>query len=243
MITNKRQAEDRGDDVTNDILSIMMRARDEDGRGMSDDELNSEVRTLLFAGHETTAVSLTWVLYALSLHPEIQQRLRDEVCAHWPDVEPHVTSERAESMPYLNAVVKETLRLYPAAPMVLRRAVKDDTIAGYRIPAGTRIVLGLGAMMRLPELYPEPEKFNPDRFMQESGPGASQQPNPYLFLPFAIGSRMCIGYKFAILQLKMALCHVIRRFQFEPVPDRKYKRKANITMKPDPELILRMRTL
>ena len=137
---------------------------DETGQGMDQDELHSQVFVFLFAGHDTTSVALSWTLYFLAQYPDVQDKLRREVQDTLKDQE--LEWETYEAMEYLTAVVNESLRLRTPVPLFRRKAVQDDNILGHNIPAGSLIIIPPYIMHRKPEYWTDPEKFNPDRFLE-----------------------------------------------------------------------------
>lgn len=191
----------------NDLLSKLMLARDEEtGEAMSDVLLRDESITMFFAGHETTARTLTFAWYALAKHPEVAGRLRDEIDAVLGDREPSV--EDLKRMPYTLQVIKETLRLYPAAPLYARDALQDDVIGDKRIVAGSSVVLSPFLTHRHPEFWQAPERFDPDRWTPERE--AAQ--HPYAYHPFAAGQRICLGNTFSLFESHVLLAMLARRF-------------------------------
>lgn len=183
----------------NDILSLMMAARDEEGHPLSDAELKDELLTLLFAGHETTATSLAWALYELHRQPAVRERLSTALAELGPDPDPMAIA----ALPYLNAVCQETLRKYPVLPVLFSRVADRATdIAGYEIPAEKRILLGLYLVHHCQVLYPNPQAFQPERFLE-------RQFGPAEYFPFGGGSRRCIGAALAQLEIKLVLAMVL----------------------------------
>ncbi|XP_071088037.1 uncharacterized protein [Haliotis cracherodii] len=241
VISNKQEVlkECTDESKLSDLLSMLLLARDtESGEGLSRQQLRDHVMTFMLAGHETTATSMTWCLLKLSEFPEIQKRLRDEVTATLPPRGQPITVEHLEKMPYLACVIKETLRLYPAAPMTFRTAVHDDVINGYSIPAGTIINIHVGALQRNPAYWTDAEEFKPERFMDDS------KLHSYAWLPFVAGPRMCIGYKFALMEMKVILAILFQEFDFKlSNPDQIYKKRQRITMRPEPALKLKAKVL
>ncbi|XP_046563385.1 cytochrome P450 monooxygenase 169-like [Haliotis rubra] len=241
VISNKQKALEECTDESklSDLLSMLLLARDtESGEGLSRQQLRDHVMTFMLSGHETTATSMTWCLLKLSQCAEIQKRLCDEVTAILPPKGQPITIEHLEKMPYLACVVKETLRLYPAAPMTFRTAVNDDVLNGYFIPAGTIINIQVGALHRNPAYWTDPEEFKPERFMDDS------KVHPYSWLPFVAGPRMCIGYKFALMEMKVILAILFREFDHKlSNPDQIYKKRQRITMRPDPAPKLKAKVL
>jgi len=173
-----------------DVLSMLLAARDEEGRSMSDNELVDEMKTLLVAGHETTATALTWTVLELLQNPEVLRRLRAELA---------IGSDE-----YLDAVVKESLRLHPIVPMVGRRLQAEATVGGRVYPKGTVLAPSIYLTQRNPDVWAEPQRFDPSRFI-----GA--KPNPYEFLPFGGGVRRCIGLAFALFEMKQVLRQIAVR--------------------------------
>jgi cytochrome P450 len=166
---------------------------------MSDQELRDELMTLLVAGHETTATSLSWAVERLIRHPEKLARLQAEL------------DEGKDE--YLDAVVKETLRLRPVLPVVLRDLQQDVEIGGHHLPAGTRVACSITIMHRRPELYPNPHAFEPERFLDA-------KPGTYTWIPFGGGIRRCLGASFALFEMKQVLPAIIQDLHLEPVEAR-----------------------
>lgn len=187
-----------------DVLSMLLAARDEEGQALDDESLVSEMKTLLVAGHETTATSLTWTMMELLQHPAALRRAREEV----------LTS--GSSGPYLEAVVRESLRLHPVVPLVGRRLKAPATVGGRRYPAGTVLAPSIWLTQRNPRVWPEPDRFDPERFL-------GWKPNPYDFLPFGGGVRRCIGLAFALFEMKEVLARILDRTELTLAPGYKPK--------------------
>jgi len=179
-----------------DILSLLLQARYEDGSAMSDVELRDELMTLLVAGHETTATSMAWALERLVRHPDKLARLTDEVTAGEED--------------YLDAVVKETLRLRPVLPIVVRRLTAPLEIGGRLLPAGVSVAPCIYLMHRRADIYPEPNRFRPERFLHTPA-------GTYTWIPFGGGVRRCLGASFALFEMKTVLSTIVSRRQLAPV--------------------------
>jgi cytochrome P450 family 135 len=171
-----------------DILSLLMQARDEDGQPMTDGELRDELVTLLLAGHETTATSVAWAIERIVRHPEKLARLVAEI-----DAGAEQGGER-----YANAVVNETLRVRPVVPVVARMLTQEFELAGYRLPAGTRVMPSIYLTNRNPRVYEHPDEFRPERFLDNA-------PDTFAWIPFGGGIRRCIGASFAQLEMKLML--------------------------------------
>jgi cytochrome P450 len=192
-----------------DLLTLLLAAQDEEsGSGMSDKQVRDEAMTLFVAGHETTAIALSWAWHLLAQHPDCYARLRAEADALG---EGPIGAEDLPRLPYALQVFKETMRLYPPVPVLDRQAVEDVQIGEYEVPRGTVVILSPYALHRRPELYPEPELFLPDRFRPEEE--AARPKSAYL--PFAVGPRVCIGNHFASMEAQIVLATMARRAVFE----------------------------
>jgi cytochrome P450 len=200
---------------TGDLLSMLLRFRDEAGTRMTDKQLRDEVITLLLAGHETTALALSWSWYLLSQHPEVEAKLLEELREVLGDRTPMV--EDLPHLPYAEMVIKESMRLYPPAWGVSREAIEECEIGGYHLPAGTQLLIVLWAMHRDPRNFQDPEAFNPARW---EGGLAKKVPR-YAYLPFGAGPRICIGGSFAITEAILLLATIARDFQLELVPEQR----------------------
>ena len=181
-----------------DILSLLLAARDEQGAPMTDAELRDELMTLLLAGHETTATALSWTLERLARTPAALARLEAEADAGWPD-----------GSAYLDAVVTETLRLRPVVPAVVRKLQAPMTFGGWELPAGVNIAPSIWLIHRDPQLYPEPEAFRPERFLD-------RRPGTYEWLPFGGGIRRCLGASFALYEMRMVLQELLAAVRLQP---------------------------
>jgi cytochrome P450 len=202
-IANRRARPTGGDDV----LSLLLDARDEDGRPMTDPELRDEIVTLLVAGHETTATGLAWAFELLMHHPEAMTRLTGEARAG--------LEER-----YASAVAQETLRLRPPVGVMARLVRQPIVLAGHELPPGVRLVPAIPFVNQRPEIYPEPEAFRPDRFLEHA-------PDTYAWIPFGGGIRRCLGASFAQLEMRRVLHVVARRARLRPArakPERAVRR-------------------
>lgn len=196
-----------------DLLSMLMQARDEDtGEGMSDAQLRDEAMTIFLAGHETTAVALGWTWHLLATHPDVRQRLEDEVDAAVGQRRPVVAD--LQHLSYVEQVVKESLRVYPPAWAISRCAIKDDVIGGFRVPAGSTVLISPYVTHRHPEFWPDPERFDPDRF----DPARSVKRPPFAHFPFGGGPRQCIGNSFAMMELVLVVATIAQRCRLDTPP-------------------------
>lgn len=185
-----------------DILSMLITARDEHGEAMTNLELRDEMITLLAAGHETTATALSWAIYRVQRHPDVRKRLTAEVAEVIGDGP--VTAEHLPHLTYLEATVKETLRLNPVVPDVGRVLKRSTTIGGHDLPAGAALIPVLYLTHRRPDVWDDPLTFRPERFID-------RKIEPYSFLPFGGGTRRCIGAAFAMYELKIVLAQLLNR--------------------------------
>ena len=234
----ENESTDENDNKGKSLLATLMKAKDEDtGMSMNDLQLRDEVITFMLAGHETTAVSLTWCLFQMARYPEIQSKVREEVMAIIHSDDEEITHDHLEQLVYMHCVINETMRLYPAVMLVGRDAREDNYIKDYFFPKGTTVNIHISALHRNPKYWDNPLEFRPERFEDPS------KIYPYSFVPFISGSRMCIGYKFALMEMKMILATLIRKFEFVPIPGIEYKRKVTITSRPDPILYLKVKEL
>jgi len=202
VIAQRRASASDGDD----LASLLVAARDGDDH-LSDDEVREQILIFMLAGHETTSMSLTFALHLLGRHPEIQQRVRDEVERVLGD-RPPTASQLVSDLPYTNAVLKEAMRLYPAAPITGRRSLEDTTIGGYDIPAGSDVILSVWSIHHRADIWPDPERFDPDRFLGNPDIGR------YDWMPFGAGPRACIGQHFSMLESVATLAELVRDFDF-----------------------------
>ena len=192
-----------------DIMAMLVEARDEDGRPMSDQELRDEMITMLLAGHETTATSLSWVVHRLLQNPAVLEKVRAErqrVIGDGP-----IQAEHVSELEYLDATIKETARLNPIVPAVVRYLEQPTQIGAYEIPTDCVAAPCIYLTHRRPELWPEPETFNPDRFV-------GKRVDPYTFFPFGGGVRHCLGAAFATYEMKIVLAQILSRVSLRPVP-------------------------
>jgi cytochrome P450 len=195
-----------------DILGLLMKARDaEDGRVMSRSQLTNEIMTLVVAGHETTASTLNWMWYLLSQNPGVEKQVEREI-GQLPEDEFPAYGE-LPMFAYTRRVIEETLRLYPAGWLMTRRALKDDQLGEYFVPAGTEIYISPYLMQRHPALWDAPDRFDPDRF----SPDRSRERPELAMLPFSAGPRNCIGELFARIEMQIHLMVVARRLRLRYV--------------------------
>ncbi|MER7752145.1 cytochrome P450 [Kitasatospora sp. NPDC097643] len=214
----------RGDVDADDLLALLGRARGEDGERLDPAELRDQVLVFLLAGHETTATSLAFALHLLAKHPEQRRLAQQEADSVLGGRAP--TAADLEELPYITRVLKEAMRLYPAASLVGRRAVAETVIDGYTIPAGAQIVIAPWVTHRHPDHWDDPDRFDPDRFLPEQEKGRHR----YAWYPFGGGPRACIGQHFSMLEAVLALGVLLRDFDVEVV-DRRVALAQGITLR------------
>ncbi len=219
----------RSDRVPDDLLSMLLEAKDdESGQGMSDRQLRDELVTVFFAGHETTASTLSWSAFLLAKHPEDSRRVRAEVDAVLQGRRP--TIEDYPKLVYTRRVIDESLRIYPPAWMFARQAIDEDEICGIHIPAGASILLSPYATHRHPEFWVGPENFDPDRF----SPDRSLSRPRMAYFPFGGGPRLCIGREFALVEATLILAVMMQSYTMRLLPDYDVKAQPIATLRPRP---------
>lgn len=224
IASRRRNAEDRGD-----LLSILLQAQDaDDGTGMTDRQVRDEVMTLFMAGHETTAVALSWTWYLLAQHPEVDGRLAEELRTVLGARAP--TAADLPRLPYTEMVVTEAMRLYPPAYGIGREAAKSTEVAGHPLAAGVIVILPTWVVQRDPRWFEEPEAFRPERWQ---GDRARRLPR-YAYFPFGGGPRQCIGNGFAMMEACLLLAAIAQRFRLTLVPGQRVTPTPYVTLRPEP---------
>lgn len=213
-----------------DLLSLMLDGIDVDsGESLDEDNVIRQVLTFLVAGHETSSGALSFALWLLSTHPEVLARAREEVDGMWPGPDlPDVQFEEVAKLRYLRRVLDETLRLWPTAPGYYRQAKQDTTLAGYEFSRGDWVLVAVMQLHRDPTAWPDPETFDPDRFLPEN---IRARP-AHAYKPFGTGLRACIGRQFAIHEIVMALALLVHRYDFTVEPGYELDVREQLTMKP-----------
>ena len=239
IIAERRRASEAPDD----FLSLLMAGRDEETReGMSDKQLRDEVVTFFTAGHETTAMALTWTLYLLSRHPAAERELHEEVdrvlgaraagdgaAADDPAVgDAEATFADLESLRYTRMVIEEAMRLFPPVFSIQRVPFEDDAVGGHRIPAGSFVTISPYVTHRNPRLWPDPLRFDPLRF----APDRTRERHVFAYIPFGGGPRACIGSGFAMMEACLVLGHIARAYRLRVAPGHRVEAQGWITLRP-----------
>ncbi|GAB0087039.1 Probable cytochrome P450 4s3 [Sergentomyia squamirostris] len=220
-----RKLQDDALRVLHGFLDMLLIAQRDNG-DLTDEQIRGEVDTFIFGGHDTTSSALSFIIYELSRNPEIQEQVHKEVSEIGFNI---------DTCKYLEAVIKETLRLYPPVSFYARRSTEDTTIGDLVVPPGVIITANAYSLHHNPDIYPDPNKFNPDRFYN-----TSNIPN-YAFIPFSAGPRNCIGHKFAMIELKITVANILRQFQFLPVPNYEPSLTTDIVVKSGNGIQVRIR--
>lgn len=218
-----------------DILSLLVGARGEGGEAFTDREIRDQVMTLMFAGHDTSTSTLTFMLHELARHPEVTRRLREEQDRVLGGATPTATQLERE-MPYLDMVLDEVLRLYPPAWIGPRRAVREFEFGGYTVPKGAYVNYCSWASHRIPEVFPEPEAFIPERFTRECKAALPRG----AYVPFGGGSRICIGKRFGQTEVKLVATKLLQRLDVDALPGRTMTIRQMPTLSPQGGLKMRV---
>ena len=208
---------DRGD-----LLSMLLMAQDEDGTRMTDEQVNAQTLSLLFAGHETTANTLSWTFRVLAENPALREKLHAELDTVLAGRQPQLAD--LKSLPYTEAVLKETLRLYPPAWYAERSALTDAELGGFRIPAHAPVIISVYVTHRDARFFPEPDQFKPERFL-----GVDDRQLP-AYLPFGFGPHLCIGNRFAMMEAQLLVASIAQRFTLDLAPGAQVTARPLITL-------------
>ncbi|XP_015282693.1 PREDICTED: cytochrome P450 3A29-like [Gekko japonicus] len=206
-------------------------------KALTDKEIIAQAIIFIFAGYETTSTTLSFLSYCLATHPDVQQRLQEEIDEALPD-QATPTYDAILQMEYLDMAVNETLRLFPPSPRILRVCKSTVEINGVTIPEGTVTVIPAYVLHRDPEYWPQPEEFRPERFSKEN----KETLDPYIFLPFGAGPRNCIGMRFALLTLKLAVVVLLQRYTFRTCQETQVPLELGTKgfMQPEKPIVLKM---
>jgi cytochrome P450 len=235
LIRARQAARDSGEPPRGDLLDMLLDAEDaETGERMAEQEVLDEVKTVFAAGHETTANALTWTWLLLSEHPEAGKKLKAELDAMLGERAP--TSADLPNLRYTRQVLEEALRLYPPVPALVRRVVRPTTLDGCEIPASSRALISMYNIHRHPDFWPEPTRFDPDRF----SPERKASRHDLAYIPFGAGQHKCIGNNLALIEGTLLLAMVAQRYEFALVPGRPVEREVAVTMRPREGLYVKL---
>lgn len=196
----------------NAFLDILLKAKQLD-QSITFDDIREEVDTFMFEGHDTTAAAASWACQLIGSHPEVQKKLHKEIDLIFGKSERHISNDDLKELKYLDLVIKETLRLFPSVPYFGRTLSEDCDVGGYKVPKGETAVIFAYMIHRDEKFYPDPEKFDPDRFLPEN----TKNRHPYSYIPFSAGRRNCIGQRFALMEEKVFLAKILRRFEIRSI--------------------------
>lgn len=220
-------AERRRGGLGNDLLSLLMSARDEEtGEGMTDKQLRDEIVTLILAGYDTTTGTLSFALHLLTAHPDVQHKLQAELSAVLNGQAP--TFEHLARLTYTHMVLDETMRLYPSGWLIFRTAVQNDKIAGYDILAGSLVLTSPYVMGRHTRYWDRPEQFEPERFEEDR----SKERPRLAYFPFGSGPRGCVGESFAMMEMQLVISHIAQAFHLQQDPHYHFKVNPQFTLQP-----------
>jgi cytochrome P450 len=231
LVARRRARIEAGEDAPDDLLTALLSARDEDG-GLDDREVSANILTFILAGHETTARALGWALHLISRTPDVATRLAEEAAAFDPS-----QTGWAERLPWMRAVLDETMRLFPPAPTMARKALADDEIGGQPIKAGATVIISPWILQRHSLLWDDPDAFKPERFLPQNRKSIDR----YAYIPFSAGPRVCIGAAFAIQEAMIALAFILKTAQVEAITHIEPMPTHQVTLRPQHPLTLRLR--
>ncbi|KAH3851054.1 cytochrome P450 4F6-like [Dreissena polymorpha] len=227
IIRERRQlmSTEKPGDRNIDFLDILLTAKDSDGVGLTDKEIRDEVDTFMFEGHDSTASTISWCLYNLAKYPDVQKKCRAEILEHIGKGK-EITWSDLNKIRYTTMAINESMRLYPAVPLLSRCLARDATLPdGRTVPKGVRVAISLFAVHRDPEVWDNPHEFDPERFTPEKNVSSIYH------LPFSIGPRNCIGMQFALTQVKVVICEVLRNFHLDLEPGKEAQPESMLILR------------
>ncbi len=219
---------ERGSPDDGSVLAMLLGARDVEGGVLSETELRDELMTIFIGGYENSSNALAFALALLAAHPEAAARHREEVDRALQGRPPATADLRA--LPYTRAVLEETMRLYPPSWMITREALADDVVAGYRVPRGSQLLISAYGIHRAPELWPEPDRFRPERFLPDA-PEARER-HRFAYVPFGGGPRGCLGEQYALLEMACVLTRIAQKVTLQLAKGTRIEAQAHIGLRP-----------
>ncbi|XP_050446718.1 cytochrome P450 4C1-like isoform X1 [Cataglyphis hispanica] len=191
------------------FINLLLDMNEKDGVSLTDEDLRAHVSTFILAGHDTTAVSISWALFCIGNDPQCQEKIHEELKEIFKDSQRPASIKELSQLKYLERVIKESRRLYPSIPNIVRKTSEDVKMGNYVIPKNTLVSVPIMLIHRNPAVWPDPLKFDPDRFLPEN----LKQVHSYAYIPFSAGSRNCIGQKFAAMEEKIVLAAILRKWR------------------------------
>uniref|UniRef100_A0A8D0CDS3 Cytochrome P450 4V2 n=1 Tax=Scleropages formosus TaxID=113540 RepID=A0A8D0CDS3_SCLFO len=219
---------DQGRTKRRAFLDMLLQATDDDGNYLNQNDIQEEVDTFMFEGHDTTAASINWALHLLGSYPDVQRKAQQELHEVFGSSQRPVNTDDLRRLRYLECIIKESLRLFPSVPLFARQLCEDCHINGFKVPKGVNAIIIPYALHRDPRYFPDPEAFCPERFLPQNSAGRP----PYAFIPFSAGLRNCIGQRYAMMEEKVILASILRHFHIEACQKRE-------DLRPLGDLILR----
>lgn len=227
LIANRRCSSDKPPD----LLSTLLRARDENGAEMGDRQIRDEIMTILLAGHETTACTLGWFWYLLAKNPDTRRKVREECDLTGPGCP--VVADLSKCT-YTNLALRETMRLYPAVWLIPRKSIEADVVAKFVIPARSDVIISPYVLHRHPMHWHRPDEFAPERFQ----PTVAERRDPHVYIPFGIGPRACVGQSMGLLEAQLIILSVTRKYRLTLEDDCRIEPIPQLTLRPATDLIM-----
>ncbi|XP_033222770.1 cytochrome P450 4C1-like [Belonocnema kinseyi] len=209
--TNDEGVDETGKRKKKALLDLLLNVNETEQIPMTDSELKEQVETFIFAGHDTTGAAVSWTVFNLANNPEVQEKVHQELDQIFGDSTERATMKQITELKYLDRVIKENLRLNPSVPIVGRTLTKDIVLDGHLLPSGCNLIIDIFNLHRDPEVWNCPLKFDPNRFLLENCRGR----HSYAYVPFSAGPRNCIGQKFAMIELKIVLTALLRKWRLK----------------------------
>ncbi|XP_037621087.1 cytochrome P450 4V2 [Sebastes umbrosus] len=219
------------------FLDMLLKTTDEEGNRMSHQDIQEEVDTFMFRGHDTTAASMNWAIHLLGSHPEAHRKVQQELQEVFGTSDRPANMDDLKKLKYLDCVIKEALRLFPSVPFFARSLGEDCHINGFKVPKGANAIIITYALHRDPRYFPEPEEFRPERFLPENSVGRP----PYAYVPFSAGLRNCIGQRFALMEEKVIMASILRNFNVEACQKREDLRPlGELILRPEKGIVIKL---